>query len=423
MRSFTLNSSCVSLGRDPDDTGGNLIPATSGVAIELDGLKITKLVSQEYRRRVRNGRSPRNPSRSQSRYESTTYEGTLSFDIGGQKSALAWSAVESGGGIELQKAKRFKGQLLYAGLPDLLPVNVTMIESDKESKDAAVKLQKYVGAAGSFAALFPPHGTLVSATSGVLSALLDVIAAGADNELELGYFGALPDWGELRAGRYVLTRRASSGDGTVEIEIGLKVTPCELGKLSPKPGQSIQPTDAQDSPWLVVDEVVVASDEEITEQTTLSVSAKVSNGKDSQALEFTHKMRQDRVLLDKVLGIQGFPLLRISTALAGSFAATLTRDTEQAEALWSLADPIGEVAKARHLGDQEYADGIDGRVEFIQSLKAIAMELMPGSTTFDAVSRLVPKQDDPLNIKQEGEDGESVSYKLAFVPRTSFKVV
>ena len=198
------------------------------------GLEIQRLFASDERRRHPKRRSgPGHPN----------VEGFLHFRIGGQETPLRWSAKVTGRResliYRLEHAELLTNRVLYYGEPEgLLDLDLSLIESDRDVRDALDTAEKLTELAAGLARVLPGPGIPVAGGLGFLGALLAFARKQSRDDLELQLFASLGDpvpaagpksaskkrkaSAALRAGPYRITRGPEAG-GSADLTIAFSV--------------------------------------------------------------------------------------------------------------------------------------------------------------------------------------------------------
>ncbi len=159
------------------------------------------------------------------RLETREQEGTLSFDVNGQGSVIAWKRPL------VQRFPRVWGplddtqkRLLYAGAPKgFLDFDIVLEESDEPEREFFARIAELLKSAAAITGLIPAYGTAISAALGLGAAIAQLIKAQIDDDAELRFVGTLG--GEdlpLKYGTYLVKRNAFGGSQP-EIEITIRI--------------------------------------------------------------------------------------------------------------------------------------------------------------------------------------------------------
>lgn len=366
-----------------------LTPTAEGKAagkqavVTLEGLRVKRLASRDA---------------SPSEKLLKNREGVLTLRVGGQATAISWATDADG---NLSNRSKFTGQVLFLGAhKGLLPVEVTLIESDEEDRKRLAQAMEALKQLAKAAGMTPAMGAPVAAAAGLAGAALEVVRLSVDDDTELTYHGSIGGGEEAPTLRLTTYRLIRGPEGDPDLEILLRVHDLVA--------------DDQLQATVVLNSVVIelpkpkggalpgiptSRRHQARVNGTLVIESSFGSGSNTGGLslkEVLHNGRDGEQRIDRFVGIQGRLLYRGPCAAGVPFSVNATYvhkdDEKQLEAFLNLAvagaDLVGALSKDE--ADQARAKEVS---KGIQSVKSIAMELLPDKVSIGNISGLIAGAD------------------------------
>jgi hypothetical protein len=300
--------------------------------------------------------------------------GLLLFDLNGQKTTLSWQRTKTGaaaaGGVP---------QLLYVGRPKgILDLSIEMIESDAKLRGRLDDLRGLLESLAGLAAT-APSGAVPGAGLGLAGALVGLVRASVDDDVELRFLGSLElESGSggapagalpLRRGSYRLERQGP-GEAASDIEMRLRVEPLASPEIDPA-----QPVT------LVLDAVDLEL-RRIDDDDVLSFDIAISGGRQGRSrrptrreLHFEQELENAGVWIERTVGIQGKVLYRGPWGEGLAFSVTVAALSRSAQR--KLGPVIERAAALASALVPEEKEEIEALSKVVEGVRETAVKLVP----------------------------------------------
>lgn len=309
--------------------------------------------------------------------------GALTFRFGGQESTLGWEVDRSkppvNGAWVLKNSGQYSHQLLFLGKPEPMAVDVFLLESDD---DLAKRLEQIAGAlsaASSAAKYLPTAGGVVAGGIGVVNALVSGAKANLGQEVELQFHGALGRSVPFGRGTYTLSRW--SGDQAhPRTEVELKFSSL---RVAPDPTM----TGKKLAVILETVEVYPSFDSHPRGKKFL---LELAVGSGANPAKFSLSVPLDGLtdpqILERVVGIQDRLLFLGAADPAIPFTASAAVANGSDLSFLEKLVESGTDTVVALTDDETLQERIKKAGKAAESLRSLAMELLPGQQSFGKTS-------------------------------------